>query len=135
MTNHLALTSDDVQDAYEGEIRTDQVRWVERKLDQAVRELYAVIPTLKARVDSEKIDVDLVKDKVVDAVLRVVRNPLGIDREGEGDYTIHLRNTVASGDIWYQDKDLIQLGYEAPGKANKIGSFRAKATPGWGFPA
>lgn len=135
MANHLVLTSDDVRDAYEGTISTDQVRWVERKLDQAVRELYAIIPTLKARVENESIDVDLVKDKVIDAVLRVVRNPLGIDREGEGDYTIHLRNTVASGDIWYQDKDLIQLGYEAPGKAYKLGTVRAKATPGWGFPA
>lgn len=134
MANHLALDSDDVQDAYEGKISTDQVRWVERKLDQAVRELYAIIPTLKSRVEKETIDVDLVKDKVVDAVLRVVRNPLGIDREGEGDYTIHLRNTVASGDIWYQDKDLLQLGYEAPGKSNKMGTVRATPTPGWGFP-
>lgn len=135
MTNHLGLTSDDVNNAYEGEISVAEVQWVERKLDQAVRELYATIPSLKSRIDAELIDSDLVKDKVIDAVLRVVRNPKGIDSEGEGDYNIKLRNTVASGDIWFQEKDLIQLGWEAPGKANKMGTVRVKATPGWGFPS
>lgn len=133
MTNHLGLTSDHVNAAYEGTISISEVAWVERKLDQAVRELFASIPTLKARYDSGKIDEDLVKDKVIDAVLRVVRNPKGIEDEGEGDYNVRLNKLVASGDIWFPEKDLIQLGWEAPRKT-KMGTVHSKATPGWGFP-
>lgn len=135
MANFLGLDSDDVNESYEGTIRTDQVAWVERKLAEACRELVGAIPDLPARVEAGVIDKQLVEDKVIAAVLRVVRNPLGIDSEGEGDYNIKLRPTVASGDIWYLEKDLIQLGWIAPLAQAMPRTVRARATPGWGFPS
>lgn len=135
MANFLDLNSDDIDDAYEGTIEVSEVAWVERVTDKAARELLGLIPNLPARIDSGKVDKDLVKDKVIDAVLRVVRNPQGIDTEGEGDYNIKLRNTVASGDVWYQEKDLLQLGWISPKSRDRPRTVHAKATPGWGFPS
>lgn len=135
MPNFLDLTSDDLVDAYEGNIEISQVAWVERITDKAARELLAMIPSMPARIESGALDKELVKDKVIDAVLRVVRNPMGIDSEGEGDYNIKLRNTVASGDVWYQEKDLLQLGWIAPKGRDRPRTVHARATPGWGFPS
>lgn len=133
MANVLNITSDDVAKSYEGEIEAAQVTWVEHKIDEAVRDLIGLIPSIPARIASRELDPELVKDKVVGAVLRVVRNPQGIESEGEGDYNIRLKNTVASGDIWYQEKDLIQLGLNVV-KKYRPRTVHSKATPGWGFP-
>lgn len=135
MANDLGISSTVVQESYEKQIPVERLTWVQRKVDEAVRELIGLIPTIPARIEAETLDRELVEDKVVAAVLRVVRNPEGIESEGEGDYNIRLRNTVASGDIWFQEKDLIQLGYEVPEKRHRPRTVRAKATPGWGFPS
>lgn len=135
MASFLGLDSDDVADSYEGDIEISKVAWVERKIGEAERSLFGLIPNLKARVESGDIDIELVKDKVIGAVLRVVRNPQGIETEGEGDYSIRLSKTVASGDIWYPDKDLVQLGYIAPENRSVTRTVRARLTPGWGFPS
>lgn len=133
MTNVLNITSDDVEESYEGTIAVSEVAWVERKIDEAVRDLVGLIPSIPARIESGHLDPELVKDKVVGAVLRVVRNPKGIESEGEGDYNIKLKNTVASGDIWFQEKDLDLL--RPKGRKNRPRTVHARATPGWGFPS
>lgn len=133
MTNVLNITSDDVEESYEGTIAVSEVAWVERKIDEAVRDLVGLIPSIPARIESGHLDPELVKDKVVGAVLRVVRNPKGIESEGEGDYNIKLKNTVASGDIWFQEKDLDLL--RPAGLKLRPRTVHARATPGWGFPS
>lgn len=133
MANILNVTSDDVDNSYEGTIDVSEVAWVERKIDEAVRDLIGLIPSIPSRITSGELDPELVKDKVVGAVLRVVRNPQGVESEGEGDYNIKLRNTVASGDIWWQEKDLDLL---RPSRAkSRSRTVHSKATPGWGFPS
>lgn len=135
MANVLGINSDDVAESYESTFGKDKVAWVERKIDEAVRELLGHIPDIPARIKTGQLDEKLVMDKVVAAVLRVVRNPLGIEAEGEGDYNIKLRPTVASGDIWYLEKDLVQLGWVAPLAQAMPRTVRARATAGWGFPS
>ena len=133
MANVLNVTIENVANSYEGKIAIEDVAWVETKIDEAVRELLSIIPSIPKRIANGQLDPELVTDKVVGAVLRVVRNPQGIESEGEGDYNIRLRNSVASGDIWYQEKDLIQLGKVVETK-NKPRTVHSRATPGWGFP-
>lgn len=133
MANVLNVTIENVANSYEGKIAIEDVAWVETKIDEAVRELLSIIPSIPKRIGNGQLDPELVTDKVVGAVLRVVRNPQGIESEGEGDYNIRLRNSVASGDIWYQEKDLIQLGKVVETK-NKPRTVHSRATPGWGFP-
>lgn len=133
MANVLKISSDDVALSYEGTIAVSEVAWVERKIDEAVRDLVGLIPCIPARIASGALDADLVTDKVVGAVLRVVRNPKGIESEGEGDYNIKLKNTVASGDIWFQEKDLDLL--RPQGRKHRPRTVHARATQGWGFPS
>lgn len=134
MASVLGLGIDEVTSSYEGTIEVSKVAWVERKIGEAERSLFAIIPQLKTRVVDGTIDIDLVKDKVIAAVLRVVRNPFGIENEGEGDYSIKLNKLVASGDIWFPEKDLIELGWTPAKNRGHTRTVHSKATPGWGFP-
>lgn len=134
MANDLNITLDKVTASYEAVIPSTKFEWVNTLIDKAVRQLLSIIPDIPDRITAGTLDSDLVTDKVVDAVLRVVRNPAGFDSEGEGDYNYKLRPTVASGDIWYPEKDLIQLGWIN----STVGRPRTVfATPsrGFGFPS
>lgn len=111
MSNVLGVTLNEVEDSYEGTILEVRYPWVENKIDEAVRKLVHMIPDLPDRVASGAIDPQFVTDNVVKAVLRVVRNPQGLESETEGDYGYKLRTLMASGDVWYPDADLYDLGY------------------------
>jgi len=111
MSNVLGVTLNDVEDSYEADISEARAPWVENKIDEAVRKLVHMIPDLPDRVTSGAIDPELVTDYVVKAVLRVVRNPQGLETEAEGDYSYKLRTLMASGDIWFPDADLYDLGF------------------------
>lgn len=134
MANDLGITIEQVRASYEGNIPDDDSVWVSGKIDEAVRELLALIPTLQDRVDSGVVNRDFVADKVVAAVLRVVRNPKGIIDEGEGDYSIRLDKLVASGDIWYPEKDLIKLGWVKPSARNRPRTIFSNVSRGFGIP-
>jgi hypothetical protein len=132
MANILDLTWLDLEAGYEGELDPERDAYYDRKLDQAVRLLFNTCASLKRRMDAGEVDVDSIKDVVFDAVYRVLRNPLGIKKEGEGDYDYEVSPTVASGDVWFTDKDYksIGCGKDKPPVAKTV---RSKLTPGWAF--
>lgn len=134
MANVLGITSVQVDASYEGTILAQKTEWVNQKIDEAVRELLSFLPDIPTRIALGTLDPELVTDKVVAAVLRVVRNPTGIEQEAEGDYSYRMRNTVASGDIWYQEKDLVALGWISPTKRDTPRTVFARASRGFGFP-
>lgn len=134
MANDLGITLSQVTASYEGTITTQKNAWVNQKIDEAVRELLSIIPDIPVRIGLGTLDPDLVADKVVAAVLRVVRNPTGIEQEAEGDYSYRMRNTVASGDIWYQDKELTALGWINPTKRDTPRTVFSRASS-FGFPS
>jgi hypothetical protein len=135
VANDLGITLEMVTASYEAVIPSNKNSWVRNKIDEAVRELISVIPDVVTRVNLGTLDRDLVTDKVVAAVLRVVRNPTGFDQESEGEYSYKLRPTVASGDIWYPTKDLVQLGWVNPDKANRPRTVFSTPSRGFGFPS
>lgn len=133
MSNALSITLQDVRDAYEGSIPLDRENWVQNRIDAAVRELLAVIPKIPARIADQSLDADFVKDKVVDAVLRIVRGPEGFLQENEGEYGYQRNPRVASGDLWFPPEDLVQLGWIDPTNAKPRSVY---STPSkFGFPA
>lgn len=134
MANDLDITLDQVKASYEGTIPTQKNDWVNGKIDEAVRSLLSYIPDLPSRVADGSVDADLVSDKVVAAVLRVVRNPTGYDEEQEGDYRYRLNKLVASGDIWYPDNDLTALGWVGPTKKSTPRTVFSRPSRGFGFP-
>lgn len=134
MPNSLGLTLEEVKDSYEGTIDPQRYTWVGNKIDEAVRELLSLIPSIPARIEDGSLDPDLVRDKAVAAVLRVVRNPSGIIQESEGDYNYRLNNLVASGDIWYPEKDLTSLGWVNQARRNAPRTVFSTPSRGFGFP-
>lgn len=133
MANRLGLTSEHLEVAYEGTLDAGRTDWYNHLLDKAVRQLVGQLPGLAARLDSASVDyVDTVKDVVTDAVLRVIRNPEGINQEGEGNYSYSRHPTVASGDVWFPEKDLRKIGFGDRDMVPRTG--RVRPTHGWAFP-
>lgn len=117
MSNVLGYVSTDLEAPYEGELDLENLdEWYQDKLDEAVRLLLRKAPNLMARMaayDAAKgtgLDPQFVKDKVLGAVLRVMRNPDGMLSETEGDYSYRLNPVVASANIWYTKDELADLG-------------------------
>lgn len=133
MPNILDLTWEDLEEGFEGEMDPARDTYYQRKLDQAVRLLFNSCKSLKRRLDAGEVDVDSIKDIVFDAVYRVLRNPTGIKKEGEGDYNYEVSPTVASGDIWFTEKDYTSLKCGKDNKPNVAKTVRSKLTPGWAF--
>ena len=134
MANALGVTFEMVQGSYDKPIALDRAEWVNQKIDEAVRELISYIPSLPSRIDQGLVDKDFVIDKVVGSVLRVVRNPEGLETETEGDYSYRINKTVASGDIWYLERDLVAMGWVAPLKKQIPRTVYSRPSRGFGFP-
>ena len=117
MTNVLGYTSTDLEAPYEGELDLENLdEWYQEKIDEAVRLILRKGPTLISRMAAYDpdtgagIDPAFVKDKVIGAVLRVLRDPEGLESESEGNYSYKRNPVVASGNIWFTKDELADLG-------------------------
>ncbi len=109
---------DDVATLYEG---TPPDR-TEALLSRAERELTRLVPRLAARIDlpaddPETLDQGLVRDVLVDAVIRKLRNPRGIVSEQDGDYSYRLATAGATDGAWFTAAELASLRLPLPGTA------------------
>lgn len=117
MSNALGYVSTDLEAPYEGELDLENLdEWYQEKVDEAVRLLLRKAPTIIARMaaykpsDGTGIDPQFVKDKVLGAVIRVLRNPEGLESETEGNYSYRLNRAEASANVWYTKDELADLG-------------------------
>lgn len=118
MSNVLGYVSTDLEASYEGELDLDNLdEWYQEKLDEAVRLLIRKVPSIVARMAAHDpstgagIDPAFVKDKVVNAVLRVVRDPDSTFKsESEGNYSYQRDPLASSSNIWYTKDELADLG-------------------------
>jgi hypothetical protein len=117
MANVLGYVSTDLETPYEGELDLENLdEWYQDKIDEAVRLLLRKAPTIVSRmaaydpVTGTGIDPNFVKDKVIGAVLRVLRDPEGMQSETEGNYSYKRNPVVASGNIWFTKDELADLG-------------------------
>lgn len=117
MSNVLGYVSTDLEAPYEGQLDLDNLDdWYQEKIDEAVRLLLRKAPTIVSRMSAYDpvtgggIDPAFVKDKVIGAVLRVLRDPEGFESETEGNYSYKRSAVVASGNIWYTRDELADLG-------------------------
>jgi len=117
MTNVLGYVSTDLEAPFEGELDLENLdEWYQEKIDEAVRLILRKGPTLISRMAAYDpdtgagIDPAFVKDKVIGAVLRVLRDPEGLESESEGNYSYKRNPVVASGNIWFTKDELADLG-------------------------
>lgn len=109
---------EDVQDIYEAEVPER----AEKLLDAAETLLKAHVKALAARIallstDADYLDPKLVTKVLVDAVIRVLRNPRGYAWEREGSYSYGLPIGVkgeASGGVWFLPEELDLLASSTP---------------------
>jgi hypothetical protein len=107
VANNLDITSEDLALTYEEELEEGKQEWYDQKIDEAVRLLIVKVPSVSMRVASGDLDIDFVKDVVLRAVMRVVRNPAGVDSVSEGGVSIGLTGSAArGGEIRFYDNEI-----------------------------
>jgi len=112
-------TVEDVQDMYESTVpaRTQAV------LDRVERRLAQAVPDISSRIELDPdedgyLDVDAVRDVVVDATIRLLQNPRGFTYERDGDYAVGYSK---QGSGWFTDEELSVLRPVAAGGPRTIG--------------
>lgn len=104
------VTVDDVQARYEGDITAFNPTYVTTQIQDAVDHAMSRWRVeITSRLASGDLTENLFKRVIVNAVLRVIRNPQGFSNENDGGYGYGLRATVASGDMWFTDDDIQSL--------------------------
>jgi len=103
----IYATWDDVKAIYELDMPIDQQPRIEALLRQASARLTALVPSLPARVGAATVDPDLPRGLVVEAVLRVYRNPSGVTQQSTGPFSRSLHSTAARNEIYF-DPEAIQ---------------------------
>lgn len=132
--NALGLVATDLEATYEGELDLDNLEdWYQEKIDEAVRLLARKVPNVFTRIASYEstgkgLDPEFVKDKVLNAVMRVLRDPEGIQSETEGNYSYKRNPIVASGNIWFTKDELADLGAVTTDRPRTV---YAKTRYGW----
>ncbi|MDO5619275.1 Gp19/Gp15/Gp42 family protein [Kocuria sp.] len=133
MIEIINLTVQDLDAAYEKSIDmedTDTVDYLQYQLEKATRKLLGKCPTLARRIAAGTVNIDTVKDVVLDAVLRVVRDEdPSIKSESEGGYSYSKNALAVSPNLWFPDGDLEAIGCTA--SDSFIGSGRVKPRRPW----
>lgn len=122
----LYATRQDVRDVFEGTIPDDSRNndRLDALLVRASAKLTAKVPSLDRRMAAGQVDPEVPAGMVVEAVLRVWRNPAGLTQQGVGPFQASYNNRAQQNEIVFDAAEIDQLlGESAP-----IGTFRV------GFP-
>lgn len=129
----IYATWEDVNLAYEGTIPDTDAARVSALLAQANARLEAIVPSLPARVAAGTVDPTLPLGLVVEAVLRVYRNPMGTTQQSMGPFNRSLSPTAARNDIFFDPEVVRTLLAPAGEQSAGVGTFNvgipATATP------
>lgn len=95
-------------------------------LGVAWRALRREVPSLEASIESGDLTVDDVRDVVVSAALRIVRNPEGFETESGAidDYQESFKRADATQDVYFTAAELRRLSPEAYNAGGFIGSVK-----------
>ncbi|NAE18050.1 Gp19/Gp15/Gp42 family protein [Enterococcus hirae] len=104
--NAPLATVDDVAQAYEADISADGLPRVQGLLEYASARLERLRPALRADLAAGSVDPVLVQAALVQAVLRVLRNPGAYQSQTAGEFSYTLNTRVASGQLAFTDDEL-----------------------------
>lgn len=111
MTVTLYATRDDVRAAFEGTIADDARHntRLDGLLIRASAKLAAKVPGLDRRMADGEIDPEVPAGMVVEAVLRVWRNPSGLTQQGVGPFQASYNAQAARNEIYFDPEEIEQL--------------------------
>lgn len=115
-------TWDEVKVAYEDDIPTEHQPRIEALIKQASARLTALVPSLPARLAATTVDPDLPGGMVIEAVLRVYRNPAGITQQSTGPFSRSLGKIAQRNDIWFEPEQVQALLID-PSDGPGVGTF------------
>lgn len=107
----LYATREDVRTAYEGTI-PDDARSNDRLdvlLRRASAKLAAVVPSLDRRMAAGEVDPEVPAGMVVEAILRVWRNPSGLTQQGVGPFQASYNAQAARNEIVFDPDEVRRL--------------------------
>lgn len=107
----LYATKADVREAYEGTI-PDDTRNNDRLdglLRRASAKLGQLVPSLDRRMAAGEVDPEVPAGMVVEAVLRVWRNPAGLTQQGVGPFQASYNAQAAKNEIFFVPDEISQL--------------------------
>lgn len=113
----------------EGALQGHSKLYLETKIGDAVAFILDECRGVAERLRSGALDERNYKRVVTDVVMRVVRNPEGLQTESEGGYSYGARPSVASGDFWLSSQDRRTLLGSNPAKG--IGTMSIGLDKGW----
>jgi hypothetical protein len=105
----IYATLTDVDDAYEGTIPTGDNARVTMLCKRASARLYRLMPSIDYRIATGELDPDLPRGLVVDAVLRVYRNPEGVTAEEIGPFHKAFNPRSVHAEITFDESEVQQL--------------------------
>ena len=106
-------TADDVRELIPREsLSTEETAMVERRIARAERIIRKRIPDLDDRILDGTLSDQDVGDVVIEAVLRVVRNPDGYTQEVDGNYS-YILSSENNGKLFITDEEWEELGVKA----------------------
>ena len=107
----LYADATDVRAAYEGTIPTDEK--TNARLDALIRracgKLSQLVPSLDGRMARGEVDPEVPAGMVVEAVLRVWRNPAGMVQEGVGPFQASRNARASMNEIIFDSDDISRL--------------------------
>ena len=106
-------TADEVRELIPKSELTDEERvFVTRRIDRAERLVRRRIADLDQQILDGKLEEQTVADVIIEAVLRVVRNPEGYLQETDGNYS-YILSQENSGKLFITDEEWEELGVDA----------------------
>jgi hypothetical protein len=106
MANILNVSVEDLDRTFEDNLDDTKTEWYEAKIDEAARLLISKVPSIPSRIAVGSLDEETVKDLVLKAVMRVIRNVKGLTQVGEEGVNMSFNSNVSSGDLWFSKADL-----------------------------
>ncbi|MBM4575287.1 hypothetical protein GS415_00680 [Rhodococcus hoagii] len=100
------VTSEDVAARFEGQLSSEQLSWIDIKILDAEALLATYIPRLENFETSTGLDQANAKRIISDAILRVLRNPAGLQQEEAGPWRVVRSATAASGSLFFTTDEL-----------------------------
>ncbi|MBF4549240.1 hypothetical protein [Pseudoclavibacter sp. VKM Ac-2888] len=103
-----------IRGVIERPLTADEVRVIPQWIDQAVEKLLDAVPDLEARKalppeNPRHVRENVVRDALVNAVERKVRNAGGLRRFGTDEFSSEVDPSLASGKIFISDEDLARF--------------------------
>lgn len=115
---------EDVQNSYEGEVPDSLRTYIETKIDEAETLLKTLVPGLREIMVVTELQKANARRLICGAVLRVFRNPTGVQQQTSGPWSMTLSVDNATGALGFTEAELAIFRPTRKGKLGMVGVKR-----------